>query len=108
MVATAVAEVSGERYVHDPIHESECAPLFLHKRREPSRNRRIQVHRPTGIGGTGVHVQRENEMLLGLAINQRIEEERSGSEIDDRRTNDANWTDVPAGKTRSYRGANIG
>src|SRR5207248_105703 len=80
-----------------PLHGS--AALILHqrgKRRAVIASGRIQIHRPIGIGGTGVHVQRINEMLLGRAINHRIEEKRPGSKIDDRRTGDAERVDVTA------------
>ena len=31
MIAPAVAEISGVRHVHDPIHKSQCTSIFLHQ-----------------------------------------------------------------------------
>ena len=59
MIIATVAEVSGVRIVHDPVHKSQCPTVFLRQGNEGNSvvaNRSIQIHRPAGIRGTGVHV----------------------------------------------------
>ncbi|KAF5407619.1 MAG: hypothetical protein Udaeo2_22800 [Candidatus Udaeobacter sp.] len=95
MVCAAVASKPREGDIKDAIYDREPTALILHPRGKPV-NSRIQVHRPIGLGDTGVHVQRINEMLLGVAVYHRIEEKRPGSKIDNRSASDTERTNVAA------------
>src|ERR1051325_4895336 len=94
MVIATVAEVTRVRHVNNSVHESESTSIFLHQRMK--RQRGIHVHRPSGTCSAGVDVQRVNKMLDGTAVDQCVEEQRSGGEIDDRRPNNADGTNVAA------------
>ena len=48
MIRPAVTEISGVRYVHDPVHESQRASFFLHSGGK-SRYSDIHIHRPAGM-----------------------------------------------------------
>ena len=99
MVRAAITGVSGKGHINDTIHNRECAALVLYQR-----GKRyivvtcsgIQIHRPTRIRCASVHIQRKNEMLLGCAIDHRIDEERSGSKINGGRATNAKRVDVAA------------
>ena len=80
MIIAAVTDVSGVRHVHDPVHKSQCATVFLHQGDEDYSvvaSRGVQIHRPAGICSARVHVQRINEMLHGEpAINASKKSDR--------------------------------
>ncbi|PYK26790.1 MAG: hypothetical protein DME52_05500 [Verrucomicrobia bacterium] len=101
MIIAAVAHVARVGRVYDPVHKSEATALFLRQSNERDavvNDSGVQVHRPTRSGGTGVHIQRVNEMLSRTAVDQRVEEKSPGGEIDNRRASDT------GGKKTSARG----
>ena len=102
MIIAAIAHVTRVRRVYDPVHKSEAATLFLRQRNERNsvvNDGGIQVHRPTGSGGTSVHVQRVNEMLRRAAVDQRVEEKPARGEINNWRARDTSGI-----KTSARRG----
>ena len=100
MIIAAVPEVSGVRHVHDPVHKSQRAAVFLRQGNERNTvvaGGSVHIHRPAGVRRAGVHVQRINEMFNGSTRDQCIEEKGSGGEIDNGRANGADRVDVAAG-----------
>src|SRR5262245_50210580 len=97
LVGCAITEVSRVRYVHYSVHNGQRTSILLAQGRK-SQSGIIHIHGPTDIGSAGIYIQRINEMLFCLAIDQCVEEERSRGEIDNRCANDANRAFVAAGK----------
>src|SRR5882757_7430598 len=65
MIIAAVAHVAGVGRVYNPVHQRESTALFLRQRNEWNsvvNDGGVQVYRPTRSGGSGVQVQRVNEM----------------------------------------------
>src|SRR5262249_10319542 len=60
MIASAIAEVSRVRHVHDPVYKSQRTSIFLHQRAEDVpviHGCGVHIHGPACIRGAGVHIQ---------------------------------------------------
>ena len=102
--------MTGEGHIDNTTHQGECTSLVFHigsKVHAIVGNGRIQIDRPAGIDGAGIHVQGEDEMLLRRAIDHCIEEERSRGKIDNGRSDNAKWVNRSPAQTGRDRRANI-
>src|SRR4029450_10085411 len=102
VISAAIAVVGGIRHINYAIDQPKCSALVLDQRSKSHpviRRSGIHIYRPAGRGRTGIYVQRINEMLLGRAIDHRIEEKSSGSKTDNRCASDAKRANVATWQT---------
>ena len=82
MISLAVTRVAGVGHIHDPVHKGQCPAFFLYpglKGHAVVVGGRIDIHGPAQVRFAGVHVQRVNEMLSGVAVDQCVEEKSPGN-----------------------------
>ena len=76
MISAAIAQMSRPRDIDNAVDESQSSALILHQRSKGIAvvsGGGVHIHWPTDIRGASVRVQRINKMLLGRAIDHRIE-----------------------------------
>lgn len=83
-------------------HDAESRPLLLDRRSEGHSvvcNCRLHVHGPAGIDIACIHIKREDKVFLGLAAVRRshcVQKERTGSKINNWRTDDSHGIELGA------------
>ena len=113
-IQATITKVAAVRYIKIVPHNSQRTTFTLHRRgkcRVVIRGGRTHIHRPPGINGSGVQIERKNQMFDGCATigcRHGIQKKRARAQIDNRRASDPHRVDVAALEIHQrHRGANV-